>query len=142
MPVLMQGYAGLGAKSGTLEADGRATVRTQKEQNVFGWKGNASLASLDLTNAKGTSLMSWGLVNFSLSNDQLNRIRRFDIHACQCGLGPAHETRAFSFSNLMQGYAGLGAKSGTLEADGRATVRTQKEQNSSRYFREPFVTVA
>ena len=56
---LMQGYAGLGAKSGTLEADGRATVRTQKEQNVFGWKGNASLASLDLTNAKGTSLMSW-----------------------------------------------------------------------------------
>ena len=50
---------GLGAKSGTLEADGRATVRTQKEQNVFGWKGNASLASLDLTNAKGTSLMSW-----------------------------------------------------------------------------------
>ena len=56
---LMQGYAGLGAKSGTLEADGRATVRTQKEQNIFGWKGNASLASLDLTNAKGTSLMSW-----------------------------------------------------------------------------------
>ena len=56
---LMQGYAGVGAKSGTLDAGGRVSMKTEKEKSIVGWKGDVSLASLDLTNAKGSSLMSW-----------------------------------------------------------------------------------
>lgn len=56
---LMQGYAGIGAKNGTLESAGKLSLKTQKEKTITGWKGDVSLASLDLTNAKGSTLMSW-----------------------------------------------------------------------------------
>lgn len=56
---LMTGYAGIGAKSGTFDASGRMTLAAQKEKTIAGWKGDLSLSTLDLTNSKGTGLMSW-----------------------------------------------------------------------------------
>lgn len=56
----LKGYAGLGAKNGQIELRGRATAAQGKNGAVQGvWKGDLSLADLDLTNAKGRSLMSW-----------------------------------------------------------------------------------
>lgn len=52
---LMRGYAGVGAKGGTLELRGRAGYA----EGVPSWKGDAALTSLDLVNAKGSGLMSW-----------------------------------------------------------------------------------
>lgn len=57
---LMQGYAGLGAKSGDFSARGKLTLASGKDgKAVPAWKGDMSLASLDLVNAKGSGLMSW-----------------------------------------------------------------------------------
>ncbi|WP_297608708.1 DUF748 domain-containing protein [uncultured Sutterella sp.] len=56
---LMTGYAGIGAKSGTFDASGRMKLASQKEKTIAGWKGDLSLSTLDLTNSKGTGLMSW-----------------------------------------------------------------------------------
>ena len=56
---LMTGYAGIGAKSGTFDASGRMKLAPQKEKTIAGWKGDLSLSTLDLTNSKGTGLMSW-----------------------------------------------------------------------------------
>lgn len=56
---LMTGYAGIGAKSGTLDASGRMTLASQKEKTIAGWKGDISLSTLDLTNSRGSGLMSW-----------------------------------------------------------------------------------
>lgn len=57
---LMLGYAGIGAKSGDLDASGAVTLKPGKQdKTVGGWKGDVSLASLQLVNAKGGSLMSW-----------------------------------------------------------------------------------
>ena len=55
----MTGYAGIGAKSGTFDASGRMKLASQKEKTIAGWKGDLSLSTLDLTNSKGTGLMSW-----------------------------------------------------------------------------------
>lgn len=52
---LMRGYAGVGAKAGTVELRGRLGFA----DDVPSWKGDASLTSLDLVNAKGSGLMSW-----------------------------------------------------------------------------------
>lgn len=52
---LMRGYAGVGAKGGTLELRGRAGYA----EGVPSWKGDAALTSLDLVNAKGSGFMSW-----------------------------------------------------------------------------------
>lgn len=56
---LLQGYAGIGAKAGDFSAQGQLAVSNDKGQAVPAWKGDMSLASLDLINAKGASLMSW-----------------------------------------------------------------------------------
>ena len=64
----LKGYTGLGAKKGTFAMQGQVTVANEKdsadknkkaEKAIIGWKGNMSLADLDLTNAKGSSIMSW-----------------------------------------------------------------------------------
>lgn len=66
----LKGYAGLGANKGKFAMQGKLSVledkpKTAKESSaaapktVVAWQGNMSLADLDLTNAKGTSIMSW-----------------------------------------------------------------------------------
>lgn len=57
----LAGYAGLGAKNGQFDVHGRMTATTNKENKTnFAWKGDVSLANLELTNAaKGRDLMSW-----------------------------------------------------------------------------------
>lgn len=56
----LAGYAGLGAKNGQFDVRGRVTATSSKENKTnFAWKGDVSLANLELTNAKGRGLMSW-----------------------------------------------------------------------------------
>ena len=44
---------------------GKLTVNEEKEKPIIGWKGNMSLADLDLTNAKNTTIMSWTKASLS-----------------------------------------------------------------------------
>ena len=61
----LRGYTGLGAKKGAFAMSGKLTVNEEKEKPIIGWKGNMSLADLDLTNAKNTTIMSWTKASLS-----------------------------------------------------------------------------
>ncbi len=53
-------YAGIGANSGALGAEGKMTATTEgMKPTVYNWKGGVSLSNLNLVNAKGSSLMGW-----------------------------------------------------------------------------------
>lgn len=57
---VMTAYAGLGAKGGLLNAEGKFSAQSDKSgQQTFGWLGNIDLANFDMTNSRGRSLMMW-----------------------------------------------------------------------------------
>ena len=56
---VMAAYAGLGAKSGTLNAKGSLTLENGKSGQIAGWNGDIGLASFNMTNSRGKSLMTW-----------------------------------------------------------------------------------
>ena len=56
---VMAAYAGLGAKSGTLNAKGQLSVETVKNEPIIGWAGDIDLATFNMTNNRGKSLMTW-----------------------------------------------------------------------------------
>lgn len=55
---VMTAYTGIGARSGTLNSEGRFTV-TQEKQPIFAWSGDIGLADFNMTNARNRSLMMW-----------------------------------------------------------------------------------
>lgn len=56
---IMTAYAGIGARSGTLESKGRLTLTSEKDKQVIGWAGDISLAKFNMLNSKGRTLMTW-----------------------------------------------------------------------------------
>lgn len=56
---VMSAYAGIGAKSGTLESKGRLSLASEKDKQVVGWAGDISLAKFNMLNSKGRTLMTW-----------------------------------------------------------------------------------
>ena len=56
---VMAAYAGLGAKSGTLNAKGNLTLENGKAGQIASWFGDIGLASFNMTNSRGKSLMTW-----------------------------------------------------------------------------------
>lgn len=58
---LMTAYAGVGAKSGEFRASGALGIAStgKAEKPVVTWKGDASLANFNMTNAAGKGILSW-----------------------------------------------------------------------------------
>lgn len=52
-------YAGIGARNGTLAADGRLGFSKPKDSPLLTWKGGMTLAGVTVTNARNKELMTW-----------------------------------------------------------------------------------
>ncbi|MDO5530599.1 DUF748 domain-containing protein [Sutterella sp.] len=120
---LMKRYAGVGANAGTLATTGDLTLTTEKEKTVAGWKGDVSLASLDLTNASGSQLVSWK--NAALTGLEVKTTDPIHIVVAKAEI----EALAEKQTEKVQAVAGLASLITSLAGKSSTSKKIEKYSN-------------